>query len=183
MLARNAIKHKLWLIPQDKDLVMATRTAPTVDGTPNWKVLSITVYDYTGEQRTDSYYLDADTSNAEIEALVAALQATTNATIWKVTVSDLYNSVGDPSNATEAVWEEASSNLVLLMKSATVEKGFNFFIPAPANDLFIEGTENIDPANAELAALMAALLPARNGYSFVSARFTSRRDVGTKINL
>lgn len=162
---------------------MATRTAPTVDGTPNWKVLSITVYDYTGEQRTDSYYLDADTTNAEIEALVAALQATTNSTIWKVSVSDLYNSVGDPGNADEAVWEEASANLVLLMKSPTVEKGFNFFIPAPIDNMFIEGTENIDPTNAELAALMTAVLPARAGYSFVSARFTSRRDVGTKINL
>lgn len=162
---------------------MATRTAPAVDGTPNWKVVSITVYDYTGEQRTDSYYLDADSTDAEIEAIVDALQDTTNATIWKVSVSDLYNSVGDPSNATEAVWEEASSNLVLLLKSATVEKGFNFFIPAPANAMFIEGTENIDPANASLAALMTAILPTRAGYSFVSARFTSRRDVGTKINL
>lgn len=162
---------------------MATRTAPTIDGTPNWKVLSVTVYDYTGEQRTDSYYLDADATDAEIEAIVAALQATTNATIWKVSVSDLYNSVGDPSNATEAVWEEASANLVLLMKSPTVEKGFNFFIPAPSNDMFIEGTENVDPANTELAALMTAILPVRATYSFVSARFTARRDVGTKINL
>jgi len=104
-----------------------TRTAPAIDGTPNWKVLSITVYDYTGEQRTDSYYLDADASNAEIEAIVDKLQDTTNATIWKVSVTDLYNSVGDSSNALEEVWEEASSNLVLLMKSASVEKGFNFF--------------------------------------------------------
>lgn len=162
---------------------MATRTAPAIDGTPNWKVLSVTVYDYTGEQRTDSYYLDADTTNAEIEAIVAALQDVTNSTIWKVTVSDLYNSVGDPSNADEAVWEEASSNLVLLLKSPTVEKGFNFFIPAPINAMFVEGTENIDPTNVDLAALMTAILPARAGYSFVSARFTARRDVGTKINL
>lgn len=162
---------------------MSTRTAPTIDGTPTWKVVSITLYDYTGEQRTDSYYMDADSTDAEIEALVAAVQAATNGTIWKVGVTDLYNSVGDSSNADEEVWEEASSNLVLLLKSPTVEKGFNFFIPAPANAMFIEGTESIDPASAELAAVMTALLPMRSGYSVVSGRFTSRRDVGTKVNI
>lgn len=159
-----------------------TRTAPTVDGTPNWKVVSITVYDHTGEQRTDSYYFDADSTDAEIEAFVAALQAATNATIWKVSVSFLYNSIGDSSNAVEEVWEDADTNVVLLAKSPTVVKGDDFYIPAPINDMFIEGTNEIEPTNAVLAALMAAILPMKAGYSFVSARLSSRRDIGTKIN-
>lgn len=158
-----------------------TRTAPTISGTPNYIAVSVTLYDYTGEQRTDSYRLDADTTAAEIEAFVAALQATTNGTIWRVRVADVYNSVGDSSNAVEEVWEEASSNLVLLAKDAN-DNAIDFYVPAPINSMFIEGTENIDPTNATLAALLAAILPMKAGYSFVSARFTSRRDIGTKIN-
>jgi hypothetical protein len=96
-------------------------------------------------------------------------------------VGDVYNSVGDPSNADEEVWEEISSNIVLLAKDAT-NNAQDWYIPAPDNDLFLEGTENIDPANATLAAVLAAILPMRAGFSFVSARFTSRRDIGTKIN-
>jgi hypothetical protein len=158
-----------------------TRTAPTIDGTPDFKRVSVTVYDYTGEQRTDSYQLDADATAVEIEAFVAALQTVTNATIWRVSVSDVYNSVGDSSNAVEDVWEEASSNVVLLAKN-TANASINFFIPSPVNAMFTEGTENIDPTDADLAALLAAILAMKAGYSFVSARFTSRRDIGSKIN-
>jgi len=158
-----------------------TRTAPTVDGSPTFQTVSVTVYDYTGEQRTDSYQIEADATSAEIEAFVAGLQACSNATIWKVKVGQVYNSVGDPSNADEVVWEEASSNIVLLEKDDT-NNSQDWYVPAPLNDLFLEGTENIDPSNVTLGALMTAILALKDGFSFVSARFTSRRDIGTKIN-
>jgi len=166
-----------------KGSVMAgTRTAPTVNGTPQFINVSVTVYDYTGDQRTDSYQLDADSTSAEIEAFVAALQACTNATIWRVVVGNVYNSVGDSSNAVEEVWENAKDNIVALAKNAS-NQAEDFFIPAPSNDLFIETTEEVDPANAELAAWLASILPMRAGYSFVSARFSHRRQIGTKIAL
>lgn len=160
---------------------MATRTAPTVDGSPTFKQVSVTVYDYTGDQRTDSYLLDADSTAIEIEAFVAALQAITNATIWRVTVGDVYNSVGDPSNADEQVWENASDNVVLLAKDSG-NNAINFFIPSPVDELFLEGTEEIDPTNANLTTLLNAILPMKANFSFVSARFTHRRQIGTKIN-
>lgn len=158
-----------------------TRTAPTVNGTPSFIVVSLTFYDYTGEQRTDSYQLDADSTNAEIEAFVAATQALSNGTLWRVQVKQTYNSVGDPSNAQESVWEEASSNLVFLAKDV-MNNAEDFFVPAPINSVFIEGTENIDPTAQAIIDYLAAILPMRSGFSFVSARFTSRRDIGTKVN-
>lgn len=160
---------------------MATRTAPTIDGSPTFLNVSVTLYDYTGEQRTDSYQLDADSTAIEIEAFVAALQAVTNGTIWRVTVGEVYNSVGDPSNADEDVWENANDNVVLLAKDSS-NNGINFFIPSPVDEMFVEATENIDPTNAALAALMTAILPMKAGFSFVSARFTHRKQIGTKIN-
>lgn len=160
---------------------MATRTAPTVNGTPTYKRLSVTLYDYTGEQRTDSYQIDAAATDVQIEAIVAAIQAISNATIWRVSVSEVYNSVGDPSNATEEVWEEVSSNVVLLAKD-TSNAAQDWYVPAPENGIFIDGTENIDPTNVDLGTLLTAILAVKSGFSFVSARFTSRRDIGSKIN-
>lgn len=157
-----------------------TRTAPAVDGTPLYKVVSLTWYDYTGEQRTDSYQFDADSTNLEIEAFAAAMQALSNATLWRIQVSDAYNSVGDSSNALEQVWEEASANLVFLAKDS-LNNSQNIFVPAPINAVMVEGTEEIDPTNAALAALLAAWLPMKANYSVVSGRFTSRRDIGTKV--
>lgn len=160
---------------------MATRTAPTVDGSPNYKTLSVTMYDYTGEQRTDTYQIDAASTNVQIEAIVAALQAITNATIWRVRVGEVYNSVGDPSNADEEVWEEVSSNVVLLAKDAA-NNAQDWYVPAPDNSIFVEGTESIDPSSVPLGALLTAILAVKSGFSFVSGRFTSRRDIGSKIN-
>lgn len=161
---------------------MATRTAPTVDGSPSWKAVSVTVYDYTGDQRTDTYRVDAAATDIQIEAFVAALQAISNATIWRVSVSQVYNSVGDSSNATEDVWENAKDNLVLLAKDSS-DNGFNAYVPAPENGLFLDGTENIDPANVDLGTFMTALLAIKTGFSIVSARFTHRRQIGSKINI
>lgn len=161
---------------------MATGTYPDIStGTPTFRRVSVTMYDYTGEQRTDSYQLDAAATDAEIDTFVDALQAITNGTIWRVIVGDVYNSVGDPSNADEEVWEEASSNVVLLAKDVS-NNAQDWYVPAPDNSIFIEGTENIDPTSVALGTLMTAILALRSGFSFVSARFTSRRDIGTKIN-
>lgn len=157
-----------------------TRTAPTVSGTPTYKVVSLTWYDYTGEQRTDSYQLDADSTAVEIEAFVEAMQAMSNATLWRVNVSDSYNSVGDSSNALEQVWEDVETNMVFLAKTA-LNVSANLFVPSPINAAFIEGTEEIDPTNAALATLLAAWLPMRAGFSVVSGRFTQRRSIGTKV--
>jgi hypothetical protein len=159
-----------------------TKTAPTVDGTGfQWKSVSMTFYDYTGEQRTVTVRVDSDATPAEIDALVSAMQVMSNATIWRVTVSDVYNSVGDPSNAVESVWEEASANIVLLAKDTT-DQSSNLFIPAPVNDAFVEGTEEINPAYVPLANTLTAWLAMKTGYNVVSGRFTQRRDIGTKIN-
>lgn len=166
-----------------KDATMpGTRTAPTVNGTPTWLTLSITMYDYTGQQRTDSYQIDADATDAEIEAIVVAQQALMNGTIWRVTVGQVYNSVGDSSNALEEVWEDRKDNVVFLAKDS-MNNGFDWFVPSPVNAMFTEGTENIDPTYGATGTLLAAILAVKTGFSIVSGRFTHRRSIGSKVNI
>lgn len=157
-----------------------TRTAPTVDGTPDYKIVSLTWYDYTGEQRTDSYQFDADATAAEVEAFADAMQAVSNATLWRVSVSDTYNSVGDSSNALEQVWEDIKTNVAVLAKDS-LNNSQNIFIPSPINAMFIEGTEELDPTNVAFAAVLTAYLAMKTGYSVVSARFSQRRSIGTRV--
>jgi hypothetical protein len=159
-----------------------TRTAPTIDGAETYQRVSVTVYDYTGEQRTDSFIVDAGTTPAEIEAFVLALQAITNATIWRVQVADVYDSNGDPENAVEAVWENAKDNVVVLTKDV-MNNAQDYYVPSPINDIFIEGTENLDPSVTEFNAWLATLSNLRTGFAVKSARFTHRRQIGSKINL
>ena len=157
-----------------------TRTAPLVTAVISYKVISLTWYDYTGDQRTDSYQVDSAATGILIEAFVAALVATSNATLWKIIVQDVWNSVGDSSNALEEVWENAKDNVVLLAKDA-VNNSIDVYIPSPINAMFLETTENIDPTNAALAAVLAAFLAIKATFSWVSARFTHRKQIGTRV--
>lgn len=159
-----------------------TRTAPTVGGTPDYKVVSLTWYDHTGDQRTDSYQFDAGATDVQIEAFAAAMQALSNATLWRIQVSAAYNSVGDSGNALEQVWENVKSNLVFLAKDS-LNNGFNVFVPSPINAAFIEGTETIDPSVQAIADLLAATLAVKSGFSIVSGRFTHRKKINQAVKI
>lgn len=159
-----------------------TRTAPTVNGTPQYKVVSLTWYDHTGDVRTDSYQFDAAATDGQIETFAAAMQALSNATLWRIQVSAGYNSVGDSSNALEQVWENVKDNLVFLAKD-TANNGFNVFVPSPINGVFIENTETIDPTQSAISDLLAAMLAMKSGYSIVSGRFTHRKQINRAVRI
>lgn len=159
-----------------------TRTAPTIDGSPTWLNVSVSVIDYTGDIRTDTYQVDDDSSNAEIEAFVAGIVTLSNSSVYRVSVGQVYNSSANKSDALEVVWENVADNVVVLQKTST-NTSQDFYIPAPINALFTDGTENINPAYADFVTWLATITPIRAGYSQISARFTHRRHIGTKINI
>jgi hypothetical protein len=164
-----------------------TRTAPllhdgTSDQTPNYKSLSISMIDYTGDQRTETIKVDAAATLTQLEAIVAALQAITNATVYKVIVGDVYSSVGSAANAGENVWENIQDNVVALYKD-NQDNAFNSFVPAPEDSIFLEGTENVDLTNVPLSQYTAAIAAARSGFSLVSLRFSHRKQIGKRIKV
>lgn len=151
-----------------------TPTVGTINGTPNVKRLSVGFIDYTGNIRSDSYTFPADTTDAELQAFVADLAGVSNASLFKAEVTFDYSGDADSSNALEEVWEDVGVNIVVLAKNVTDDRR-NLFIPAPENSLFIEGTELVDPANVDLAALLTtwlATLPA--GFTVRGMRLSQR---------
>lgn len=161
-----------------------TRTAPTVDGLGATFIgVSLRWIDYTSDLRTDTYKFAPTTTAAQIESFCAAMQAVSNASLYEIKVSDTYVSIGDGSNALEDVWENVSDNLVIQAK----EPGgisLRVFCPSPIEGMFIDGTNEIDPTNGALAALLTAWTACIDvSYEVVGARFTSRRQINQQVKI
>lgn len=159
------------------------RTAPTVDGTPTFRRVSLRWIDASGDLRSDSMQVPGDATDAELEAAAAAVAAISNASLYAVEVTDVYNSVADKDDAVDAPKDSVYDNLVILMKTAT-NLSARGFIPAPEGALFVPGTDQIDPGNAALATYFAALLAIFGvDYDIVSARYTERREINEAVKI
>ena len=163
---------------------MATRTAPTVNGTPNQKKVAFKFIDWTGEKRSNSVIVDTAVTDAAIEAAAAAAQLLSNASLYEITVAQVYTSAASPGQATEAVYEDVGSNMVVQYQNPTTQQSIRAYIPALVNGALVEGTENIDPTDTDVTGFVAAflaMLPA--GFGAVGARFTQRRDINQQVKL
>lgn len=157
------------------------RTAPTIDGTPNFKKVSLRTIDVSGDKRAVSWELDLAATAAEIEALVAAYATRTNANIYSVQVQDIYNAQPLASDAVQAEENSVYDNIVILAKSATNESE-ELFLVAPTRASFIGDTDNPDATT--LAALVTAWEATLSGTKLaVSARFTERREKNQTVPL
>jgi hypothetical protein len=160
-----------------------TRTAPTVDGTPVYLQVTLHWIDYNGDKRADSLNLPTATTSAEIEAIAAAAQALSNASLYDISVNNKYDSNEDSSNADEDVYNSVKDSLVIQTKEPTGQS-LRGFIPSITQNVFVENTKEIDPTNADLATYLAALvaaLPA--GYEVIGARFTQRKQVNQQVKI
>lgn len=161
------------------------RHAPTVNGTPTIKKLSLRWIDASGDVRADSIDLPAGATDAQIEAYAVSVSDpdASNADLYAIDVTAAYQTVPDKNNAVDAPKDSVYDNLVFLAKTAAglSKRGF---LPAPAGAIFVPGTDTVDPANAELAAIFTAFLAMVGaGYSIKSARYTERREINEAVNI
>lgn len=151
------------------------RTAPTVDGTGNYRQITLKWIDANNGKRSDTYDIAADTTDAEVEAIIAAMAVASNGNIYQVKVSMVYNSVANVGDATEAPRESIRDNVVILYKDSA-NNAVDWFIPAPIDALFVAGTNNPDSANTDLQDVRDAIDAAiATAYQPVSYRFSERR--------
>lgn len=136
-----------------------TRTAPTINGTPTIKKLSLSWVDNSGDRRSFSMPIPTGTLDADIETLVAACQAASRASLFAVTVKEEYTSVYDKDNAEASVYEDVHDVFNFYLKDATGLTTFNFIaVPAPIYpDTFDANEEQPDPTDALVVAVTNAL--------------------------
>lgn len=162
---------------------MATRTAPTVDGTPTSKLVSFRWIDVSGDVRTDSMYVPTTATDAQIEAMAVALQAGSNASLHSVMVELQYGSVPDASNATAGSKSESvHDQLFFVAKNSDPFKIVQrAYFPAPISDLFIADSDNLNPAETKITDLLTAFLAVIGaGYSIVWGRYTEKSEINEK---
>lgn len=153
-----------------------TRTAGTVNGTPNICNVSIGLIDASGDVISDNLQFATVPTNAVIEAIVAAYQAASQASVYRVTVSLDYVGDADPDMAEVGQRNSVKDGVNLSYKNLTTLKTQASRLVAPIAAT-MQGNQDIPlVSSTELAALITAQLAALTGYSLVSAQFTERRE-------
>lgn len=161
----------------EKIMANGARTAPAVDGVPVFKLVSIRYIDFTGDKRSVSLQAFTAVTPAMIEAMVAATVPGSNASIYEIRVTDIYPGVALATNALEAVWENVNDNIVLQFKDPVSGFSLRNYIPSPVEGWFVNGTDNIDPANTEFIAWKTTTNVVLDvPYFPIGVRFTPRKD-------
>lgn len=156
------------------------RSVPAIDGTPDFTRVSMTFTDFTGDQRSVSALGGPAVSAAQIEAAVDAMAEYSNAVLWRVEVTGVYEGSSSKTQASDETYPSVYDNVVVLFRNGTTRQTQNMFVPAPVQLLFVPGTDNpnVDPTSdlSVLTALWEAMIGSAS-YNAISARFTERREI------
>lgn len=94
-----------------------TRTAPTINGSPVYRRVSVQLIDNTGNKASDVIICPPTVTDAEIETYVAKYALATNASIYRVEVTDSYGGQQDAGNAATQIHDDVDQVINFLMKS------------------------------------------------------------------
>jgi len=155
-----------------------TRTAPTVDGTPPWQNVSFQFIDSSEDIRSVSIQFPPGTTAAQIEAVAAALQTRSNASLFNIEVKAAYASAPDAGNADPVVHLSVFDNVVMLFKNQ-LNQSQNIFIVAPTTDVQPTGSDTPDTTELiplGLVVVNALEMGTTDDWQVISARYTERRE-------
>jgi len=150
------------------------RTAPTVDGSGNYREVTLKWIDANNGKRSDTNKVASDATDAEIETIVAEMALASKANCYQVKVSMVYNSPALPADAVDEPRESVNDNIVILFKDSAGNSR-DWFIPAPSDGLFITDTNNVDPAGSANDVATAIDAAIETAFVPISYRFTERR--------
>lgn len=153
-----------------------TRTAPDATGALTTTVITLHLMDASGDFYTDSITTTAATVAIDIEAWAAKYQLSTQATLWKITQSFVWEGDADADNAETDQRSTIAEGINVLYKNiATNETTTSRLIaPVPAA---MQGNQDIPIMGAApMSTLVLATLAVLPGFSAQSAQFTGRRE-------
>lgn len=159
-----------------------TRTAPSISATdPVYIAISFHLIDAGGDKRSVSLKANpTNATDANIEDAAAKLQTASNASVWKVEVSEIYAGAASAANADDSVFESVYDNVVILYKDDTVPVSQNGFVPAPIGSMISDDV--VDTTNTTYTDIRDALETLLNDdYQAISVRYTERRDKNDSI--
>lgn len=160
-------------------MAAGTRTAPTINGTPAYQLASFTFIDASTDVRSIAIQGPAGATNAQWEAIAAALQAVSQASLGVVNVQFIYDGGLSAGNAVAGDRGSVFDNVTMLWKNST-RVSRDVFIPAPASEIMNGDLDDVNLTATELLALNAAVLAVSSGFTVRSARFTERKEINKR---
>jgi hypothetical protein len=154
-----------------------TRTAPEVDVVgSNLNNTTLHFIDASGDQFTDTVQTVAPLGLGVIEGYAAAYQAATQASLWKVTVTNAWYGEPDPDNAEALYRGSVKDGVNLLFKNGATLNTQSPRLIAPIAGV-MQGNQDIPLLTAaEFTALIGTYQAMLAGYDLLSAQFTERRE-------
>jgi len=153
-----------------------TRTAPLFTATATDRLVTIHVVDRSGDNWAETFRFPVGQSASTIETVIAAYQAATQASVWKVTDQLIREGAEVSANANIDQRNQASQGINLLFKNPTSHITYTPRIVAPVLAA-MQGDQDIpvvdaDPVEAFISAYVAILA----SFNFQSAQYTDRRE-------
>lgn len=153
-----------------------TRTAPDpslVDQTQT--IVTLHLIDASGDLFAASFVALGVATDASVQDLAAEYQAVTQASLWKISLSEEYIGDADPDNALANYRGSVKDGINLLYKDIAAGKTQTPRVVAPV-DTVMQGNQDI-PLLTGMTTLITNI-PAVIGtdYALVSAQFTERRE-------
>jgi len=156
-------------------MAVGTRTAPDFALAASGRKVTLHFFDV-----SEDYYsqvilnLPTAATDAQVEAIAAAFQAASQASLWKITDNFVYAGVAKESNAGNGLRSSSGDGINMLYKNGIA--GMTLRIPAPLEATMIGDSDNVDTTSTELLAVNTAVEAAVTGFVAESALFTGRRD-------
>lgn len=160
-----------------------TRTAPDLTGAPTFKEISLRWIDAVGDRRSDASIIDAAATDVQVEAVAAKMVLASNASLYEVRLTEIFEGAMSKGNALAAVRESVQSNIVYHAKDTT-RADRRAFVVSPLAANFVTDTETPNDTTTTLVDVMDAWDTVWAGtFNGVSLRFSERREINEKVNL
>lgn len=158
-------------------MAVGTRTAPTVAiANINKSITSVHLIDASGDLSSDSLVTPTLMTDGNVETWVAAYQAATQASIWKVAQTIEYVGDKDSDNAGTDQRNSIADGTNLLFKNVTSLSTQTPRLIAPILAT-MQGNQDIPLlSSTEMTNLITAVLAILSGFNLESAQFTGRRE-------
>lgn len=120
--------------------------------------------------------MDGSATNAQIEAAVAAVAGGSAASMFEVSVKEVYSGAANKNNATADGRDSADDYVYITLREPSLRLTKRFYVPAPENGMFLANSEQIDLTSAQFVALTTALTPVLGTFTFSTVAFVEHQD-------
>ena len=135
---------------------MATSTVPTIAAGETGFAVSISWIDENETEYTDSIRAKAGITDAELQSLITAAQAGSNASSWKMEITTTWEGAKNAANATSAVHESVKDKVRYSLKDIATGAYTQAYMPAPL-EAWVGDNNIVDITQATYIAWKAAV--------------------------